>query len=552
MIEKKSRFFQNFEEAASHIIDVLKSLIHAEAIFIATNDGVTNKILKAFNKSDVLVQEGLCLPYEQSYCSLVTRGSIVIPHTAEHPMTKDLDITQTIGDHTFIGVPINYKSGQLYGTLCVLENSMTVFSEEDVRMLSSMAMFLSYIIELERLIDLQVDRNQSLHQDKKKAEFQVQKLRDKVQVADQMTQHKSEFLAMMTHEIRNSINGTIGMSELLETTDLTEEQRQYMDLLQSSNNSLLVLANNILDLSKIEAGKTVLEEDPFDMVSTVEDLIYTIVPKTLDKQVEIILDVAPDIPTYLLGDADKVRQILLNFLSNAVKFTHHGEILVSLCLVNASDEEQVYVKLTVQDSGVGISEDKVSQLFQNYYQAHETDHVHHYGGTGLGLAIAQNLVNLMGGSIEVQSKVGEGTKIDVILGFKEYIGYENLPFSSSVLQGMKVLIIDDNVTSRNSLGRLLKSWGIGLAEAGSAEEALQQLQSGLSYDLILMDISIEESSDIRTYLGGDVPIALLAPIGTTLDAEQKKRFEFLTFKPVRRLQLYNALIAYQTRKLVSK
>lgn len=552
MIEEKSRFFQNFEEAASHIIDVLKSLIQAETIFIATNDGVTNKILKAFNRSEILVQEGLALPYKQSYCSLVSREPVIISHTLEHPITKEFGITGEIGDHSFVGVPISYKSGRLYGTLCVLNDSSAVIKDEDIQTLSSMAMFLSYIIELERLIGLEVKRNERLYQDKKKFELKVQKLRDEVQMADQMTQHKSEFLAMITHEIRNSINGTIGMSDLLDTTELTEQQQEYMDLLKSSNNSLLSLVNNILDFSKIEAGKTVLEEDPFDLVSTVEDSIYTIAPRTLGKPVEVILDVAPDIPSYLLGDAEKIRQILLNFLSNAVKFTHEGEILVCLRLLNSSDEEQVYIQITIQDSGVGISEDKVSQLFQHYYQAHETDHIHHYGGTGLGLTIAQNLVNLMGGSIEVESKAGEGTKISIIIGFKEYAGYDNLPFSSSVLKQMKILIIDDNETSRQSLGRLLKSWGIEQTETASAAEALIQIQSGLLCDLILMDISIEESSDIRTYLGEDVPIGLLAPIGTTLNAEQKKRFEFLTFKPFRRLQLYNALIACQTKKLAAK
>ncbi|WP_160035188.1 hybrid sensor histidine kinase/response regulator [Paenibacillus sp. An7] len=551
MIKDKSRFFQNFEEAASHIIDVLKSLIQAETIFIATNDGVTNKILKAFNRAEILVEEGGSLPYKQSYCSLVGREPVVISSTLEHSVTKELDITVQIGDHSFVGVPISYKSGRLFGTLCVLDRSSAIIKDEDIQTLSSMAMFLSYIIELERIIDLEVKRNEMLYRDKKEFELKVQKLRNEVQMADQMTQHKSEFLAIITHELRNAINGTIGMSDLLETTELSEQQQEYMDLLKSSNNSLLSLVNNILDYSKIEAGKAVLEEDPFDLVSTVEDSIYSVAPRTLGKPVEVILDVAPDIPTYLLGDAEKVRQILLNFLSNAVKFTHEGEILVCLRLLNSSDEDQVYIQITIQDSGVGIAEEKISQLFQYYYQAHENDHIHHYGGTGLGLAIAQNLVNLMDGSIEVESKVGEGTKISIILGFKEYAGYDNLPFSSSVLKQMKILIIDDNDTSRQSLGRLLKSWGIEQTEVSSTAEAMIQIQSGLTYDLLLMDISIEESSDIRTYLGEDVPIGLLAPIGTTLNAEQKKRYAFLTFKPFRRLQLYNALIACQTKKLTA-
>ncbi|WIV19657.1 ATP-binding protein [Paenibacillus polygoni] len=551
MIKDKSRFFQNFEEAASHIIDVLKSLIQAETIFIATNDGVTNKILKAFNRAEILVQEGVSLPCKQSYCSLVGREPVVISSTLEHPITKELDITGQIGNHSFVGVPISYKSGRLFGTLCVLDSSSAVIKDEDIQTLSSMAMFLSYIIELERIIDLEVKRNEMLYRDKKEFELKVQKLRNEVQMADQMTQHKSEFLAMITHELRNSINGTIGMSDLLETTELSEQQQEYMDLLKSSNNSLLSLVNNILDYSKIEAGKAVLEEDPFDLVSTVEDAIYTVAPRTLGKPVEVILDVAPDIPTYLLGDAEKIRQILLNFLSNAVKFTHEGEILVCLRLLNSSDEDQVYIQITIQDSGVGIAEEKISQLFQYYYQAHENDHIHHYGGTGLGLAIAQNLVNMMDGSIEVESKVSEGTKISIILGFKEYAGYDNLPFSSSVLKQMKILIIDDNETSRQSLGRLLKSWGIEQTEVASTAEAMIHIQSGLTYDLLLMDISIEESSDIRAYLGEDVPIGLLAPIGTTLNAEQKKKYAFLTFKPFRRLQLYNALIACQTKKLTA-
>ncbi|NMO95087.1 ATP-binding protein [Paenibacillus lemnae] len=556
MTRNRSGYFRSFDDAAAYIIELLAGLTRADSIFIATNDGITSQIVKSFNRDKTLAREGSCLPYEQSFSSLVKpslQDPLVIHHLSENPAARNMDSNPSVGDFGFAGVPISYHNGDAFGTLCMFQHHEVPVSDQDLKILSAMSVFLSYVIELDRTVSRQMNRSRNLEKDMQLAEEQVEILQAEAHEANDFTQSKSDFLATMTHEIRNSINGTIGMTDLLQTTDLTEEQEEYLQLLQSSNEALLDLTNNLLDYSKLEAGKAMLDEEPFDIVSMTEDLLYVISPRAFSSNIEVVLDVDKNVPTYLLGDASKVRQILLNFLSNALKFTHEGEIVVTLSSIEGgAPEDTECLHISIRDTGVGIEPDKLNGMFQRYQQLHRKDQNHHYGGTGLGLAIANKLIQLMDGKLNVKSQPGHGTTIELTLYFKRYKGYENLlhDLDPDIFEPMRVLIADDNETSGHILGQLLTCWGIQSTFVQNGMEAQTALSSPEPYDLILLDRSLLHGEDSMLFQKEGVPVSLLAPIGTRLDDEQQSQFSFMTFKPIRRLQLYNALIAFQRRNML--
>ncbi|MFQ5660503.1 MAG: response regulator [Gammaproteobacteria bacterium] len=301
---------------------------------------------------------------------------------------------------------------------------------------------------------------------------------------------KSEFLASMSHEIRTPLNAIIGMSELLSETSLTKEQAEYTSVFKKAGDTLLALVNDILDLSKIEAHQLVLEDINFNLVETVEESVEIYALKGTEKGVELLSQIDADVDLVRRGDPSRLRQIILNLISNALKFTEHGEIVVRVTKDSETGDAN-YLHFAVSDTGIGIPSDKLEAIFASFTQA-DSSTTRKYGGTGLGLTISRSLTEMMNGRIWVESEVGKGSTFNFTA--KLDIAESQIPSTREAtidLHGRHILIVDDNGTNRLIISRQLETRGATVEEAASAQDALHKLNSGSGegnhYDVILVD-----------------------------------------------------------------
>ncbi|MDJ0720491.1 MAG: transporter substrate-binding domain-containing protein [Desulfobacterales bacterium] len=321
------------------------------------------------------------------------------------------------------------------------------------------------------------------------------------QAADEANQAKSDFLANMSHEIRTPMNAVIGMAHLALKTELTAKQRDYVSKIQASANSLLGIINDILDFSKIEAGKLDMEAVDFNLEDVLESLGNLVGVKASEKKdLEVLFSTGADVPRFLVGDPLRLGQVLLNLVNNAVKFTEKGEIVVSTIL-ESRREQGVILRFTVSDTGLGISPEQQAKLFQSFSQA-DTSTTRKFGGTGLGLAISQRLVAMMGGDIRVESAPGKGSRFIFTARFElgaEKAKKQFVPHTD--LMGMKVLVVDDNATSRNIFREMLESFSFEVSQAASGEEGLSELEAAPAeapFDLVIMDWKMPNMDGIET------------------------------------------------------
>ncbi len=374
----------------------------------------------------------------------------------------------------------------------------------------------------------------------------VEDIRRYLEGAQAATRAKSEFLASMSHEIRTPMNGVIGMTNVLLDTDLTENQREYVEVIRTSGESLMTIINEILDFSKIEAGRLDLEMAPFEVATCVEDALDLLVPKTVDKGLELIYYVEANVPVALIGDATRVRQVLVNLLSNAIKFTHEGEVVV---LVDAESiaPGRYRLHLSVRDTGIGIPPEKIEGLFEAFTQA-DASTTRQYGGTGLGLTICKKLCTMMGGDIWAESEVGKGSVFHFTFEGQDASDHYAIasPSSPASLAGKHVLIVDDNATNRRVLSLPLQAWGMTTKATASPLEALQWRRQGASFDMILLDMQMPEMDGLTlareiAALDTAPPMIMLTSMGVLIDTNTSPLAACL-HKPVKKQHLLNVLI----------
>ena len=381
------------------------------------------------------------------------------------------------------------------------------------------------------------------------------------QAAEAASQAKSQFLANMSHEIRTPLNGVTGMLELLNRTDMETHQKRYIEIAQNSAQSLLSVINDILDFSKIEAGKLELDSIDFALRETLADVVDIFASQTAAKQIELIGNISPELPGWVIGDPERLRQILINILGNAVKFTESGSISLSASCKKKTDKIAV-LQIEIKDTGCGISKENLSKLFNSFTQA-DSSTTRKYGGTGLGLTISRQLVRLMKGQVNVSSEVGVGSvfTIDLAMPLSKKSGNRKVSLPES-FSGMRVLVVDDHPVNLELTRDLLIPFGLQIDSAESASDAIEMhnkaVEQNRPYELFLLDYHMpsvdgaELARMIRgTSAGRNAKLILLTSIDQVNSSDEgMSSFDTLLVKPVRASRLFDSIVTVMAERLI--
>ncbi|MGJ8661485.1 MAG: ATP-binding protein, partial [Bacteroidota bacterium] len=384
-----------------------------------------------------------------------------------------------------------------------------------------------------------------------KAEQATRNAEEATRLAEHAVKAKQQFLSNMSHEIRTPMNAIIGFTKVMLKTELTIKQKEYLTAIKVSGNSLIVLIDDILDLAKVDAGKMTFEQTPFKLASSISTMLHLFETKIQEKNLKLIINYDDKIPEVLLGDSVRLHQIILNLVSNAVKFTSKGSITVGVIL-ESENEKNALIKFSVKDTGIGIAENKIESIFDNFQQA-SSDTSRLYGGTGLGLAIVKQLVEAQGGNISVESKAEEGASFSFLLSFKKTNEEAKLDIGlvelDEDIKNIKVLVVEDIPLNQLLMKTLLDDFGFERDIASNGRIAIESLQSK-SYDIILMDLQMPEMNGfeateyIRKTLHSKIPIIALTADVTTVDLAKCKSVGMNDYiaKPVDEKILYSKIV----------
>ncbi|MBF0395287.1 MAG: response regulator [Desulfobacterales bacterium] len=388
--------------------------------------------------------------------------------------------------------------------------------------------------------------------DRKKIEMEIRKAKEK---AEAFSQAKSEFLTNMSHEIRTPMNAIIGLTHLIMNTELSVKQREYLGKIHASAKTLLGIINDVLDFSKIEAGKLEMETINFNLEDVINNINTIISVKTEEKGLRFFVNIASDVPENLIGDPLRLEQILINLSNNAVKFTANGEILINISQIK-KENDLVTLKFSIKDTGIGIKEEQKSKLFNSFTQA-DGSTTRKYGGTGLGLAICKKLVNMMGGEIDVESEYGKGSTFNFTGVFrvqKSHVEKKSTTYSNLNLYGLKILVVDDNDTSRDILTKCLETMSFHAKAVESGMSAIEELEKESDYDLVILDWKMPDMDGIETAkliknnpnIAKEPKIFMVSGYGTdeVIDAARDLKIEAFISKPITFSALFSNIVGF--------
>lgn len=470
-------------------------------------------------------------PRETSFCqyTIMEPEMWIVPDAAKEPKLADNpNLYDGLNTRFYAGIPLTTPDGHNIGALCAISHTPKDIDEEQKKALKILAKHIISLLEL-RIKNIELDKQK--------------------EIAERAIYAKDNFLANMSHEIRTPLNAIIGFTDIIAKTEVNATQKEYIENVQTAGENLMLIINDILDLSKIEAGNLIVEKYQFNLKNTLKRS-YDLLKVKVQNDIEFNLFLDADLPEMVVGDRGRLNQIITNLTGNAIKFTQEGDITISVKKIAENDKEYT-LRFSIKDTGIGISEDKLTTIFDRFTQAEDST-TRRFGGTGLGLNIVKQLVELQNGVINVKSKPGKGSEFYFILSFgKTPAASEAVPkeaVKQKPLKKLSLLLCEDNILNQKLARSVISEFGFDLDIANNGEEGIGMFKNK-KYDLILMDLQMpvkdgyQTTEYIRHELKSNIPI--IAMTAHSLVGEQQKCFDIgmngYVPKPFKQVDLLNEI-----------